>query len=168
MEKKVIQKSSLELENIEDDIKIVAYFMGWKYQYENMLIAHGANSFFVCLLCTKYPLDIDDNEPNVVHYDSVYGYKCSLLNSEFIYILDRERTKSYLIHNSLLQECNYNSSWDRLVPVIQKIFSLPFIEDSVMILKWADVNLAWSRKEIGEIWESCVRFIKWYNTQKEE
>jgi len=74
----------------------------------------------------------------------------------------------WIDYGGMFQPMKFHSSWDWLVPVIQKIFSLPFIEDSIMILKWADVNLAWSRKEIGEIWESCVRFIKWYNTQKEE
>ena len=55
----------------------------------------------------------------------------------------------------------YHSSWNWLVPVVQKIFSLPIGEASPLDL--ADVNLAWNRKDITEIWEACVRFVIKYN-----
>lgn len=52
----------------------------------------------------------------------------------------------------------YHSDWNWLFPVIQKIFSLPIEKASPLDL--ADVELAWSRKDITEIWKSCIRFIK--------
>jgi hypothetical protein len=64
-----------------------------------------------------------------------------------------------------LQIIPYHLDWDILAPVVQKIFSNRELS-SGEILQLADVNLAWSRKDITEIWKSVVKYVQWYNENK--
>ena len=57
----------------------------------------------------------------------------------------------------------YHSSWDWIYPVVKKINNIRKFEEYGYITQIAFVNLAWARKDINEVWESCVKFIKWYN-----
>lgn len=162
-----------------NQIKLVCNFMGWGYCYENFVVAHAANTFYTKLLVTDYPLNIDESEPNTVHYDSAYGYKCSLQHHNFLYILDRDKTESYIIPNSLQRECNFNSSWSWLMPVVLKINTMDDFQYSVTIFTM-DCKIENQKGEIisicecendpdrliNSVWKAVVEFIKWYNVTK--
>lgn len=65
----------------------------------------------------------------------------------------------------------YHSSWDWLMPVVEKIGTIKPIElhfsvaPSCQILK-AGIKHAWEETPFKNIWLSCVEFIEWYNKQK--
>lgn len=61
------------------------------------------------------------------------------------------------------ESLQFHSSWDWLVPIIHVINALPHIKHG-HILQLADLEIAWSRKKIEEIFESVIKFITWYNT----
>ena len=60
----------------------------------------------------------------------------------------------------------YHESWDWLMPVVIKIFNLELINFPGYILQLADVNLSLTRLNIEELWKSIIKFIEWYNNEK--
>ena len=74
------------------------------------------------------------------------------------------------------EELKYHSSWDWLMPVVEKIESLGYCfriesndifimdNETSMELIVADDN----NSKIDGVWWSCVEFIKWYNQNKPE
>lgn len=87
--------------------------------------------------------------------------------------LDKYGNPCYLVYAPSLQ---YNSSWDYLMPVVEKIESKGFdvfinglycrITDSGMSnfeIESGDV-----KSKIEAVWLAVVEFIKWYNSQKQE
>lgn len=63
------------------------------------------------------------------------------------------------------EELKYHSSWDFLMPVIQKLYSL-------QKGKWYDrvfsINISLSfqdKVDIQTTWEKVLHFIQWYNNQ---
>jgi len=54
----------------------------------------------------------------------------------------------------------FNTSWSWLVPVVHKIYG-----NLSSPIQLANLELSWSRKDINEIFQAVVRYIKQYNTQ---
>lgn len=71
-------------------------------------------------------------------------------------------------------ECKFNSSWDWLMPVVEKIEKTDF----VVIIKQTECVIVNNSGEtpmfiqeilttkIESVWRACVEFIKWYNENK--
>lgn len=130
---------------IEGNISL-AEFMGFKRYFPNMSNTSELSKHY------HYPYmdDVFDESMYVsdIHTVCVEGkFKC-------INITQSRHISEYKFHNSM--------AW--LFPIVQKIFSLP--QEEISPLDLADVNLAWNRKDITEIWESCVRFVIKYQNDK--
>src|SRR5688572_2745047 len=68
----------------------------------------------------------------------------------------------------------YHSSWDWLMPVVEKIVDLGFIVEIPIAKSGTDVfiynkqerlNIVAYLKPIDAVWNAVVQFIQWYNTQ---
>ena len=76
----------------------------------------------------------------------------------------------------------YHSSWDWLMPVVEKIESLPdeenngkfffkIYQDSVSIFNNGDyinelIEVMGQGSRLNNVYQACIEFIKWYNEQK--
>lgn len=69
----------------------------------------------------------------------------------------------------------YHSSWDWLMPVVEKIVSMGFVIETRFTLAGNDVHIikeeerlnvvAYSRV-IDAVYNTVIQFVQWYNTQK--
>jgi hypothetical protein len=132
-----------EQEIIEGN-KLIAEYIGFVKHFPNMNKESDLSNFYY------YPyIDKVFDEGN-------YTSAVKMTSQEGIY------------HNICIRESNhlkdlpFYKSWGLLVPVVQKIFEERELS-SGEILQLADVNLAWSRKDITEIWKSVVKYIQWLN-----
>lgn len=76
------------------------------------------------------------------------------------------------VHKSSLK---YHSSWDWLMPVVEKIESTGFQfyihNEGVEIKRWfwrgnfPDIGVV-EEKKIDAVWKAVVQFITWYNSQQ--
>jgi len=77
----------------------------------------------------------------------------------------------------------YNSSWDSLIPVVEKIESLPTKDKSRYVVDIASYTCDITQEldaehflgtivstiyptKIEAVWNACVKFIEWYNNTK--
>jgi hypothetical protein len=77
---------------------------------------------------------------------------------------------------AIAAKVKYHSSWDWLMPVVEKIESLDYKVD--IFYKYAQVStmdedficrsFAINHSKIQEVWEMVVKFIKWYNKQNKQ
>ncbi len=81
--------------------------------------------------------------------------------------------------NFYTSKCKYHSSWDWLMPVIEKIeqtkytdysFNYNITGDGICISKFDDgsgvihsVSNKWGESKLDASWKCVVEFIKWYN-----
>jgi len=56
----------------------------------------------------------------------------------------------------------FDTSWDWLMEVVEKIFNISLELDSMEMY----YNITDSIPNIYHAYQSCVEFVKWYNTQK--
>ena len=72
------------------------------------------------------------------------------------------------VPTGLPEEWSFNSSWDWLIPCIDKIYESPWY------YKWEDTSGQFEKeifintKFIEITWDQVVEFIRWYNTQKND
>ena len=79
--------------------------------------------------------------------------------------LDKYGNPCYLVYAPSLQ---YNSSWDWLMPVVEKIHKMEeYTEEytSEQVI-YAPILQAIPLYGITGVWREVVEFIKWYNQQK--
>ncbi len=57
----------------------------------------------------------------------------------------------------------YHSSWDWLIPVVEKILNICLDSDSMEPY----YNITDAIPEIQSVWLACVEFVKWWNEQQE-
>lgn len=67
----------------------------------------------------------------------------------------------------------YHTSWDWLIPVVKKIFTLSFSEVKGLEEEWSNKNkglfdpdLCGLHSDISTVYNCTVEFIKWYNENK--
>ena len=93
-------------------------------------------------------------------------WKPPLAEGDDILINSYPLTDNYSITYCInIEELNFHKSWDRLVPVINKLNevlpdSLPREQDDAFFFT-IQQNLI--RGNISKVWESIVNLIKWYN-----
>lgn len=58
------------------------------------------------------------------------------------------------------RELKFDTSWDWLMPVVEKIYSLE-IEDELVLL----VRDALAEANIKDTYQAVIQFIEWYNSQ---
>ena len=61
-------------------------------------------------------------------------------------------------------ELKYHSSWDWLIPAVEKCITYINVDDTGFKLQ-NNVSHWMAFLEMDKIWTSVVEFIKWYNTQ---
>lgn len=160
------------------EIVEVMNFLGWK-SYMGMCVAHSANTFHTRVLFTKTELDLDSTEPDVCHYDSCYGYKCSLPDTEIMYVLDREKTSSYTIPNLLRSECCLDTDFRLLMQVVEIIETGGYVDEfniSTCSVRGYIVEILPMLKDTFEriyinvkgmskaesIFCACLDYVRWY------
>lgn len=73
----------------------------------------------------------------------------------------------------------YNSSWDWLMPVVEKIetikiegyainFSIMYTTAHWTPAHWGGLKTYLGRSKMDAVWLACVGFIQWYNNQKQD
>lgn len=70
-----------------------------------------------------------------------------------------------------INDCRYHSSWDWLMPVVEKIrllwddtkLDLQLLEEHSDASRIRDLRV-WAER--GSVWLAVVEFIKWYNSNK--
>ncbi|MES2864053.1 MAG: hypothetical protein V4666_08040 [Bacteroidota bacterium] len=79
-------------------------------------------------------------------------------------------------NRSHIEQCKYNSSWDWLMPVVEKIESL-LPDDSVIMIEYKDCYIpvlddgepftiqGRGGTKLIAVYEACLEFIKWHNEQ---
>lgn len=63
----------------------------------------------------------------------------------------------------------YHTSWDWLMPVVEKIYTIPRPTEEAAILSEKICEYLFSPKNsdrIGTVYRAVVEFIKWYNANK--
>jgi hypothetical protein len=73
-----------------------------------------------------------------------------------------------------VSELNYDTDWNRLMLVVDKIESLNFAikvvvnEALIFCEDWESLDYIYAREEtkIESVYNACVEFVKWYNEQK--
>lgn len=110
------------------------------------------------------------------------GWKCEYskqTNGETYFIIERGEKLEYPI-----EHLQYHSSWDWLMPVVEKIEGLGFDtavcgisvgEENIIeclispVIKNnnIEVHIKQSGEKIKILWQSIILFIQWYNTQKQ-
>ena len=60
------------------------------------------------------------------------------------------------------EHLKFHKSWDWLVPVLEKIFSLPDYQE------YADVKYQLSRLDLDATHKAAVKFIEWFNKKQWE
>lgn len=68
-------------------------------------------------------------------------------------------------------ELLFHSSWDCLMPVVEKIGTIKPIELRFSVapschIYGAGIKHAWEESQMKNIWLCCIEFIEWYNEQK--
>ena len=61
--------------------------------------------------------------------------------------------------NEISNDLQYHTSWDWLMPVIEKIFALAIADENIEL--FYDIQIHWPDKD--EVYDAVVRFIKEYN-----
>lgn len=79
------------------------------------------------------------------------------------------------VMNSINRDLKYHSSWDWLMPVVQKIESFEFtviifsgccdIEAKSDNQNFETIQNGGGQPKINSTWQSCIAFIRWYNKQ---
>jgi hypothetical protein len=77
------------------------------------------------------------------------------------------------IHQFKIDQLKYHTSWDWLMPVVEKIESLGYNvdidgESCVIILTLQPLKLIWNHEsdtKLSAVYTACIKFINWYNTQ---
>lgn len=66
------------------------------------------------------------------------------------------------------QDLKYHTSWDWLMPVVEKILNTPPIKGSVLrgVFLWENIVSALELVSIEKVWEAVTQFTEWYNIQK--
>lgn len=82
------------------------------------------------------------------------------------------------MHLCLIEDLKYHSSFDWLMPVVQKIESLGFtvcifsgccdIESKTDRPTFEKIERGGGQPKILSTWQSCIDFIQWYNTQTQK
>lgn len=70
----------------------------------------------------------------------------------------------------------YERSWNELIPVVQKIKSLPIAEqdteirqkftENIASILWEEIAHTLACVNIEMVWEKVIEFIEWHNKQK--
>ena len=81
------------------------------------------------------------------------GFKMIVENYHGINIIEDPTKKTYDLH-----QLRYDSSWDWLMPVVEKIESLPTFEN------WLGFTLIKKSVSLELIYDNVVSFIEWYNS----
>lgn len=81
------------------------------------------------------------------------GGKLDSPDSKHYYFIERGRYESKLF---------YHSSWDWLMPVVEKILNI--CQENDEMEKYYTITDA--IPDIESVWLACVEFVKWYNEQK--
>ena len=99
------------------------------------------------------------------------GYNCPNSSTSSFYIEDHNRVTGmngrydFTDHWYTLEEVEYYTSWDWLIPVIDKITSMQEYPDFKIhtSFQFHDGGIYINTKYIENTWEQVVEFIKWYN-----
>ena len=80
-----------------------------------------------------------------------------------------ESTESHnerCLHHYNISQAKYHSSWDWLMPVVEKCYSMDeyfkYKEETERQFYPSGIELS---TKIESVWLACVEFIKWYNKQ---
>ncbi len=66
-----------------------------------------------------------------------------------------------------IEDLEYHSSWDWLMPVVKKCSKiLNNDKEGSLIAPFFSINKALLEIEIDKLWKSVIEFIKWYNLEK--
>lgn len=85
------------------------------------------------------------------------------LIANFMGILtDGDRTSKHF-GSKLLQ---YHSSWDWLMPVVEKIVNTDVSEGFIVIAGEPSLFTIKIGRSIQTVWEATIQFIQWYNQNK--
>lgn len=67
-----------------------------------------------------------------------------------------------------LDQLKFNTSWDWLMPVVNKIAVCCGVKGYTDGLEIRDLRLLLVANDINKVYRSCIKYIKWYNIQKVE
>lgn len=141
-------------EEIIEGNKLIAEFMGFTRYYPNMTRESDLSNIYIYGIYDK------------VFHESLYVTNTTLSCSNGVY-------KCYNINHSMhLKDMQFNSSWDWIIPVIEKIeklddYSIVINYYSCNILDTAKLNITFtSNSKIKAVYNAIIEFIKWYNKNK--
>lgn len=96
--------------------------------------------------------------------DKVFPEGLYTFSIESLYGGDMGRVKHLaVIENCQAEDMPFNKSWDWLMPVVKKVKSLN-IEEYHLI---DDIDDALMNADIWLVYDSCIKFVLWYNDNKE-
>lgn len=88
----------------------------------------------------------------------------NLMSPTLLYVIDRAKT------SCTAEELRFDFSWDWLMPVCHKIARINHetIDTNVLRMPSWEFGSIGLESSITSVWEAVVKFINWYNENKEE
>ena len=168
-------------EEIEGN-KLIAEFMGYKYFESNVCNDAGMDDVY-----SKLPIEVFTDEDNCKWFADLPNpdYQICKKNNKWNPALKNLSWATLNFSQYMQGQLKYNSSWDWLMPVVEKIEKetdavFQIYKRAVVCIydynKWQlDESLIDLRKQynirentkIEAVWLAVVEFIKWYNQNKQ-
>lgn len=94
------------------------------------------------------------------------------LIAEFMFTCHLPSGKYILDNNNRVyaENMKFHSSWDWLMPVVEKIeglnFGIKIYKNSCWVTNYPESNTCATSSKIKSVWLAVVEFIEWYNRNK--
>lgn len=148
------------MEDIYEDNKLIAEFMGFKYYPHNE--GSGKDPGW-----KSHPDASSMNKLNSTHNLFANGVSWTLPNGDIFKTYGNEQEWKYLCRNH--KNLDYDTNWNWLMGVVEKIGEIINQADPILLeqLDISNLELINSGTSIfcgrGEVFRRVVEFIKWYN-----